>query len=69
MDKFSQLIVKEESELAATSSDAELSDWGKETVVHADRIFTSSDKVDKRFLNILNIRYERNMNPQRARAQ
>ena len=59
-DKFSQLIVKEGSEIAITSSDAELSDWGKETVVQADKMFSSHDKVDKRLLNILKLRYDYN---------
>ena len=67
-DKFSQLIVKEESEMAFTSSDAELSDWGKETIVQADKMFTSQDKVDKRLLNILNFRYDHQFKPKRAKA-
>ena len=65
-DKFSQLIVREESEMVVTSSDAELSDWGKETIVQADRMFTSQDKVDKRLLNILNLRYDHSFKPKKA---
>ena len=61
-DQFSQLVLKEESEMVATSSDAELSDWGKETIVQADKMLTSQDKVDKRLLNILKLRHGYNSN-------
>ena len=62
VDKFSQLIVKEESADAATSSDEELSDWAKEKIIYARKMLTSCDSVDRRLINLLNLRRERYAN-------
>lgn len=59
VDKFSQLIVKEDSADVATSSGNELSDWAKEKMIYAGKMLTSFDSVDRRLINILNLRRER----------
>lgn len=56
VDKMSQLMIRESSNLEETSSDAELSDWGNDDMHYVKRMFESSNKVDKRFIDMYKIR-------------
>ena len=56
VDKFSQPIIRESSNLEETSSDNELSDWQRDDMDNVGRMTRSSDKVDKRLVEIYRIR-------------
>ena len=56
-DKMSQVVVRESSDFESTSSDEEL-DHKKERnnfIISAKRLIRSSDKTDKRFINIFKV--------------
>ena len=55
-------MVKDDSADVATRSDDELSDWAKEKMIYAEKMLTSFDSVDKRLVNLLNIRREQYAN-------
>ena len=55
-DKFSQLIIREDSDQKISSSDANLSDWGQQDMHILKRMTISKEKTDKRFLNLYKIR-------------
>ena len=50
------MIIKEESDLAITSSDAELTEWDHEVVNYTDRMIASLDPVDKRLRGLIDFR-------------
>jgi len=56
VDKFSQLVIRESSDFFNTTSDAELSDWGKEEMQFAAKLACSKDPVDQRLRSLYNIR-------------
>ena len=53
---MSQLMIRESSNLEETSSDAELSDFHKDDMQYIKRMYESSNKVDKRFIDLYKIR-------------
>ena len=56
VDTFSQLLICESSDMALTSSDDELSDQGKNETEFISKIAGSSDFIDKRILQIYELR-------------
>ena len=56
VDKMSQLIIRESSNLEETSDDTELSDWGRDDMHHMKDLFNSSNKVDQRFIDLYKVR-------------
>ena len=56
VDKLSQLIIRESSNLEETSSDQELSDWQRDNMTYAERMTKSDNKVDNRLINLYRIR-------------
>ena len=56
VDAFSQLLICESSDMALTSSDDELSDWGRNETEFVSKIAGSSDLIDKRILQIYELR-------------
>ena len=50
------MIIKEESDLAITSSDAELTEWDQEAVDYTDQMIASQDPVDKRLRGLIDFR-------------
>ena len=56
IDKYSQLIIRESSDLCNTSSDAQLSDWQREDMRFTKRMTLSQNLVDKRLVNLFKIR-------------
>jgi len=62
IDKFSQLVMRESSDMNFTSSDAELSDWRKEDMTFTQKMSSSKDPVDQRLFDIFKLRtYERQL--------
>ena len=56
VDKMSQMVIRESSNLEETSSDNELSDWQRDNMAYAKRMAQSSNTVDQRLLNFYRIR-------------
>ena len=57
VDKFSQLILRDSSEMdQTTSSDNELSDHRREDMKFARRMMLSKDPNDKRFLSLYKLK-------------
>ena len=56
VDKMSQMMIRESSNLDETSDDAELSDWGNDDMHYVKRMFESSNKVDQRFIEMYKVR-------------
>ena len=57
VDKFSQLVIRESSDFGGdTSSDAELSDWGKEEMHFVDKMTSSKLLDDTLFVNLYKLR-------------
>ena len=56
VDKMSQMVIRESSNLDETSSDSELSDWQKDNMDYANRMVRSSSKVDNRLINLYRLR-------------
>ena len=56
VDKMSQLIIRESSNLEETSDDSDLSDWQRDDMTHMQEMFTSSNKVDQRFIDLYKVR-------------
>ena len=46
VDKLSQLLIRESSNLEETSSNEELSDWQRDNMEYAKNMIESSNKVD-----------------------
>ena len=56
VDKFSQLLIRESSDMGQTSSDAELSDWGRQQTEFLSTIASSKEFTDKRLFEIFELR-------------
>ena len=56
VDKMSQMMIRESSNLDETSSNGELSDWGKDDMHYVKRMFESSNKVDQRLIDMYKVR-------------
>ena len=56
VDKMSQMIIRESSNLEETSDDKDLSDWEREDMRNMQHMFTSSNKVDQRFIDLYKVR-------------
>ena len=56
VDKMSQLIIRESSNLEETSEDAELSDYKREDMKYMQRMVASKNEVDQRFIDIYKVR-------------
>ena len=56
MDKISQPVIRESSNLDETSSDRDLSDWQNDDLIYAARMLKSSCKVDERFLKLYKVK-------------
>ena len=56
IDKFSQLIIRESSDLVNTTSDAQLSDWQREDMTFTKKMTLSQDPFDKRLVQLYKIR-------------
>ena len=56
VDKLSQPIIRESSNLDDTSSDNELSDWERDNMDYVGKMTKSSDKVDKRLVDLYRMR-------------
>ena len=56
IDKLSQLVIRESSNLEETSSDADLSDWQHDNMDYAKRMALSSNQTDQKFMNLYRIR-------------
>ena len=50
------MIIRESSNLEETSSDQDLSDWGRDDMKFAERMTKSTNKVDNRLINLYRIR-------------
>ena len=46
VDKFSQLLIRESSDMRQTSSDAELSDWGNQQTEILSKISAGKNRTD-----------------------
>ena len=55
VNKFSQFVMHESSELNETESNKELSDWGKDEFIFLNQLLQSEDKVDKRFIDLFKL--------------
>ena len=58
VDKFSQLVIRESTDMEATSQDADLSDLGHGDMHFVGSMVQSSNCVDKRLINIYKLRQE-----------
>ena len=56
MDKMSQMVIRESSNLDETSSDSDLSDWQNDNMDYAKRMVLSSSKVDARLINLYRLK-------------
>jgi len=56
VDKMSQLVIRESSNLEETSSDQELSDPLNQDETYTAKMIKSEDKVDKRLVNLYKVR-------------
>ena len=56
MDKMSQLVIRESSNLDETSEDAELSDWQRDNMDYAKAMTESQNLVDQRLISLYKIR-------------
>ena len=56
IDKMSQLVIRESSNLEETSSDADLSDWNRDNMDYAKRMALSSNQTDQKFISLYRIR-------------
>lgn len=56
IDKMSQLVIRESSNLEETSSDAELNDWPIESMHYAKKMALSSNRTDQKILSMYKIR-------------
>ena len=53
VDKMSQMIIREDdTQTSGTSSEGELSDWQRDNMNYADKMATSKDPIDRRFINL-----------------
>lgn len=58
VDKFSQFVIRESTDMEATSQDADLSDLGHGDMHFVGSMVQSSNTVDKRLINIYKLRQE-----------
>ena len=56
VDFFSQLVIRESSDMGATSDDDELDDWGSLNMGFVDLMSNSKNKIDKQLLSVFKIR-------------
>lgn len=56
VDKMSQMVIRESSNLEETSSDNDLSDWQRDNMDYVKKMTDSNNKVDKKLLNLYRIR-------------
>ena len=57
---FSQLVIRESSDLANTSSDAQLSsDWYGEDMRFLNKIILSKEVIDKRMISLYELRRDK----------
>lgn len=56
VDRMSQLVIRESSNLEETSQDSELSDWQVDNMDYAKRMVQSSNKVDERLINLYRLK-------------
>ena len=56
VDFFSQLVIRESSDMGATSDDDELDDWGSLNMGFVDLMSNSKSKIDKQLLSVFKIR-------------
>ena len=56
VDKMSQLVIRESSNMEETSQDEELSDWQRDNMAYALQMASSADKIDERFINLYRIK-------------
>ena len=57
VDKFSQLLIRESSDICCkTTSEAELSDWGKRSIDFVSTLTSSDKRVDQNLLKIFKLR-------------
>ena len=56
VDKFSQLVIRESSDLANTSSNSNLSDWQRDDMNYIARMSRSKVTADKRLLDLYKLR-------------
>ena len=61
VDRMSQMVIRESSNLDETSSDNELSDWQNDNMDYAKRMVTSSNKVDSRLINLYRLRIAKHL--------
>ena len=56
VDKMSQLVIRESSNLDETSEDAELSDWQRDNMDYAKAMTESQNLVDQRLISLYKTR-------------
>ena len=56
VDKFSQLVIRESSDLANTSSNSNLSDWQRDDMNYIARMSRSKVTADKRLIDLYKLR-------------
>lgn len=56
VDKMSQLVIRESSNLDETSSNNDLSDWQRDDMIYVKRMMKSSNKTDQRLLKLYKVR-------------
>lgn len=56
VDKMSQMVIRESSNLEETSLDSGLSDWQVDNMDYATRMVQSSNKVDERLINLYRLK-------------
>lgn len=56
IDKLAQLVIRESSNMEETSSDAELSDWQRDSMDYVKLMTQSTNKVDSRLIELYRIR-------------
>ena len=49
---MSHLVIRESSDFSNTSFDSDLSDWGRENKEYYKQMAASTDKVDKRIIDV-----------------
>ena len=53
---MSQMLIRESSNFEETSDDEELSDWGKDDLKYANKLALSTDRVDRRLIDLYMIK-------------
>ena len=61
VDRMSQMVIRESSNLDETSTDDELSDWQNDNMDYAKRMVQSSSKVDNRLINLYRLRIAKHL--------